>query len=113
MYGLLKGYVFDAEYLRMVDTEVRTGIREHPPDWMSTFRSAYFHHPDELASEIREGGLEHQATLGVLGPAWMVPDLDSSWRDEAKREVILEIARVTESEPVVGPRLMGVGTKAG
>jgi ubiquinone/menaquinone biosynthesis C-methylase UbiE len=111
IYGLLQGHVFDDDYYKMVDTEVRTGRREHPPEWMNTFPSAYFHHPDELASEIREGGLEHRATLGVLGPAWMVPDLDGSWQDEAQRELILEIARLTEDEPVLGPRLMGVGTK--
>ena len=41
----------------------------------------------------------------------MVPDLDASWQDEAQREAILEIARLTENEPVLGPRLMAVARK--
>jgi hypothetical protein len=41
----------------------------------------------------------------------MVPDLDASWQDEAQREIILEIARLTEAEPVLGPRLMAVARK--
>ena len=49
--------------------------------------------------------------MGILGPAWMVPDLDGSWKDTAQREVILDIARLTENEPVLGPRLMAVARK--
>jgi hypothetical protein len=111
IYGLRRGYVFDPAYQRMIRTEVATGHRENPPAWLSTFPNAFFHHPDELGGELRQGGLIHEITLGILGPAWMVPDLDASWQDEAQREVILEIARMTENEPVLGPRLMAVGRR--
>lgn len=111
IYGLLRGYVFDADYLRMIRTEVQTGRRENPPDWLVTFPNAHFHHPDELRAELEEGGLAHEATLGILGPAWMVPDLDASWENDAQRGVILEIARLTEGEPVLGPRLMAVARR--
>jgi len=111
IYGLVRGYVFDPVYRRMIQTEVQTGRRENPPDWLVTFPNAFFHHPDELKAELEEGGLVHERTLGILGPAWMVPDLDASWHDAAQREVILEIARLTEGEPVLGPRLMAVARK--
>jgi ubiquinone/menaquinone biosynthesis C-methylase UbiE len=111
IYGLLQGYVFDADYYGMIEAEVRTGIRANPPKRISTFPRAYFHHPDELAAEMQEGGLEHETTLGVLGPAWMVPDLETSWGDQSRRAVILAIARLTEREPVLGPRLMALGRK--
>jgi SAM-dependent methyltransferase len=111
IYGLVRGYVFDPVYRQMIRTEVQTGRRENPPDWLVTFPNAFFHHPDELKAELEEGGLVHERTLGILGPAWMVPDLEASWQDEAQREVILEIARLTEREPVLGPRLMAVARK--
>jgi SAM-dependent methyltransferase len=111
IYGLLRGYVFDPVYRRMIRTEVQTGRREDPPDWLMTFPNAFFHHPDELKAELQDGGLVHERTLGILGPAWMVPDLDASWKDQAQREVILDIARLTENEPVLGPRLMAVARK--
>jgi hypothetical protein len=41
----------------------------------------------------------------------MVPDLDESWQDAAQRQVLLDIARLTENEPVLGPRLMAVARK--
>ena len=112
IYGLLRGYVFDPAYRQMIMTEVHTGLRENPPDWLVTFPNAFFHHPDELKADLEEGGLVHDRTLGILGPAWMVPDLDASWQDEAQRETIVEIARLTEAEPVLGPRLMAVARKA-
>jgi ubiquinone/menaquinone biosynthesis C-methylase UbiE len=111
IFGLLRGYVFDFSYLEMIRTEVKTGLRENPPAWSGTISNAFFHHPDELKGELQAGGLIHEDTLGVLGPAWMVPNLDESWQDEAQREVILEIARLTENEPVLGPRLMAVARK--
>ena len=112
IFGLLRGYVFDPAYQRMIRTEVKTGHRENPPAWLHTFPNAFFHHPDELKAEIQEGGLIHETTLGILGPAWMVPDLDASWKDAAQRETILEIARMAEHEPVLGPRLMAVARRA-
>jgi SAM-dependent methyltransferase len=112
IFGLLHGYVFDPAYREMIRTEVKTGLRENPPAaWSGAIANAFFHHPDELKAELQAGGLIHEITLGILGPAWMVPNLDASWQDEAQREVILEIARLTENEPVLGPRLMAVARK--
>jgi ubiquinone/menaquinone biosynthesis C-methylase UbiE len=112
IYGLRHGHVFDPAYYRMIANEVKTGKREDPPDWAFTFPNAYFHHPDELKVELEESGLIHGRTLGILGPAWMVPNLDESWADESQRETLMGIARLTENEPVLGPRLMAVGRKS-
>lgn len=111
IYGLTQGHVFDPAYHAMIRNEVQTGRRENPPPWAFTFPQAYFHHPDELRAEITESDMTHEATLGILGPAWLVPDLDASWQDPAQREVILDIARLTEREPVLGPRLLAIGRK--
>ncbi|NLS78347.1 MAG: class I SAM-dependent methyltransferase [Chloroflexi bacterium] len=111
LYGLTKGHVFDPAYYAMIHNEVRTGVRRDPPAWATTFPSAYFHLPAELAGELADGGLAHVATLGILGPAWLVPDLEASWADARQREALLGIARLTEGEPALGPRLLAVGRK--
>lgn len=111
IYGLLKGYVFDPHYQKMIRTEVTTGLRQDPPDWLFTFPNAYFHLPDELESEVEEAGLSCEGVFGIIGPAWMVPDLERSWQDPDQRAVILEIARMIENEPALGPRLLAVGRK--
>lgn len=112
LYGLTKGLIFDPAYHAMIAHEVRTGRRENPPPGTFTFPNAFFHLPEELRSEIQESGLAYETMLGILGPAWMAPDLDKSWQDPAEREAILDIARLTENEPVLGPRLLAVARKS-
>lgn len=111
IYGLTQGHVFDAEYLSMLREEVQTGLRKDAPSWANTFISAYFHKPEELEEEVKEAGLIHEGTLGIVGPAWLVPDLDASWADEEKRKTIMEVAWMVEDESVLGPRIMIVGQK--
>jgi hypothetical protein len=95
----------------MTKEEVTTGVRTNAPDWLHTFANAFFHHPDDLAAELADAGLLHERTLGVLGPAWLVPDLDAAGQDAEKRETLMEVARLLESESVLGPRLMAVARK--
>lgn len=112
VYGLTQGYVFDAHYLAMTREEVTTGLRRNAPEWLHTFTSAYFHLPDELEQELADSGLVPEQTLGILGPAWLVPDLDESWQDAERREVLMEVARLLEDETVLGPRIVAVARKA-
>ena len=111
VYGLTKGFVFDPDYLRMTRDEIATGVRKDVPSWLKTFPSAFFHHPQELQEEIVEAGLIYQRTLGIVGPAWLAPDLDQCWQDDEKREALMEVARLLENEPVLGPRLMSAAIK--
>ena len=111
IYGLTEGHVFDAEYLSMIRKEVKTGLRKDAPSWANTFISAYFHQPDELQEEVEKAGLIQEGILGIVGPAWLVPNLDESWADEEKRKTIMEVARLVEDESVLGPRIMVVGRK--
>jgi SAM-dependent methyltransferase len=111
IYGLTRGLIYDPVFLKMAQTETRTGLRIHPPENLFIFPFAFFHHPDELTAEIQAAGLRHEATLGIIGPSWLVPDLEASWQDSAKREAILAAARMTENEPLLGPRLLGIGRK--
>jgi ubiquinone/menaquinone biosynthesis C-methylase UbiE len=112
IYGLLQGHVFDDAYLKMICREVETGLRIDPPAWAFTFPNAYFHHPDELRAEVQGSGFQLDALLGVLGPAWMAPDLEQNWRDEERRAVLMRLAGLVENEPVLSPRLLAAARKA-
>jgi ubiquinone/menaquinone biosynthesis C-methylase UbiE len=111
VYGITKGLIYDADYRRMIRTEVETGRRTNPPDGINTLPNAFFHLPRELGSELEGAGLQCEALLGVVGPAWMVPEIDAAWSDPAKRACMIEMARLLENEPVLGPRVLGVGRK--
>ena len=105
IYGLTQGLVFDHQYLHMTIRELSTGARRDPPADMKTFREAYFHLPSELLEELGDAGFRCEPCLGILGPAWQVPNLDAVWADATKREVLLTLARQVERESLLSPQL--------
>jgi hypothetical protein len=56
------------------------GQHRNPTDRPDYFTTAYFHHPDELAEEVRSAGLLVEGIYGIEGPGWMLPDVGSGWR---------------------------------
>lgn len=111
IYGVSEGLVFNEAYMEMVEHEVKDGRRANSPAWADTFGDAFFHLPGELKAELEASGFIQEALLGVVGPAWQVPDLEEAWKDPTKRATILTVARLTEQEPLLGPRLLAVARK--
>jgi len=110
--GIRYGHVFNDNYLATCEAEVTTGRHERPAGWRSGgFITTFFHHPSVLTAELREGGFACERVLGVHGPAWNVPDFAASWDNPAHRNVMLQIARLTENEPVLSPHMMAVAWK--
>jgi ubiquinone/menaquinone biosynthesis C-methylase UbiE len=111
IYGICKGLIYGADYMRMIRREVETGLRTNPPDGAKTLPNAFFHLPQELRAEVEAAGMTCDTVLGVVGPAWLVPEIDNAWENLAKRESMLKMARLLEHEPVLGPRMLAVGRK--
>lgn len=63
------------------------------------FTTAYFHHPDEVADELRAVGLSVAAVVAVEGLAAFTANTEESLDDAASREVLLRWLRLLESEP--------------
>jgi SAM-dependent methyltransferase len=98
--GLRQGLLTDPEFAALVERDLREGQHRNPmpdrhPGWFTT---AFFHHPDELAAEVRDAGLELEAVLAVEGPGWLFQD---RWADPAQRDSILRAARAVEREPTL------------
>jgi ubiquinone/menaquinone biosynthesis C-methylase UbiE len=97
--GLLRGFLEDARFEEIVERDVREGQHRNPtgrPEWFTT---AYFHLPEELRYEVIEAGFEVEALVGIEGPAWVLPDLDSWLEDPLRRPRLLEAIRRVETEP--------------
>jgi ubiquinone/menaquinone biosynthesis C-methylase UbiE len=108
--GLVRGWIWDRDYLAMVREEIATGQHRRPPTWR-VLTTAFFHHPTALAQEVTEAGLQHEVTLGIQGPVWLAPDFEPNWQDAAKREALLEVARLVEHEPVHSPHMVAIARK--
>lgn len=91
----------DEATFRMIESTVRTGL--HCGDEIGL---VYFHRPAELREEVVSAGFMDVELRGVIGPAWIIRDLDEVWENPVKRESILRIVRLLEKEE----SLMGFST---
>jgi ubiquinone/menaquinone biosynthesis C-methylase UbiE len=97
--GLLRGFLEDPSFEEIVERDVREGQHRNPtgrPEWFTT---AYFHLPEELRDEVIEAGFKVEALVGIEGPAWVLPDLDTWLEDPLRRSRLLEAIRRVETEP--------------
>jgi SAM-dependent methyltransferase len=62
------------------------------------FTTAYFHHPDEVALELADAGLEVAAVVSVEGPAAFMAEVDALLDTPADREVLMRWLRLLEAE---------------
>jgi ubiquinone/menaquinone biosynthesis C-methylase UbiE len=97
--GLLRGFLEDPRFKNIVERDVREGQHRNlsgRPEWFTT---AYFHLPEELRNEATEAGFLVEALVGIEGPGWILPDLDSWLEDPPRRSTLLEAIRRVETEP--------------
>jgi SAM-dependent methyltransferase len=99
--GLFRGALDDPAFRSIVERDLVDGQHRNPtsrPEWFTT---AFFHHPDELRSEVGEADLSLLELVGLEGPAWLLPDLGERWADAERRERALAAARAVEREPAL------------
>lgn len=99
--------IFDA-----VTGALRTGHWD-PPD-RGRMAQAYFHLPEELLAEVVAAGFDPADLFGIEGPGHLRADLRTAWEDPVRRESILRVARVVESDPsllAANAHVMAIGWK--
>ncbi|MBQ8555513.1 MAG: methyltransferase domain-containing protein [Clostridia bacterium] len=83
----------DDAYYRMIEATVRTGLHTG-----NEIGLVYFHKPEELHREVAASGFEEVELRGVIGPCWIIRNLEEAWPDPVKREAIMRIVRLLERE---------------
>jgi SAM-dependent methyltransferase len=112
--GLSREILRDPDFARIVERDLLDGHHRNPTDRLDYFTTAYFHRPEDLRRELADAGFEVAALYGVEGPGWMLPDLVDRWNDPERRDVLVQVARMLESEPSVlgcSAHLIVVGRK--
>jgi ubiquinone/menaquinone biosynthesis C-methylase UbiE len=112
IYGLLHVLVWDADYLKMIDLELASG-QHRKPENLNVFITAFFHHPDELRAELDEAGMLLDEIVGIQGPGWIVPDFEANLKSAERLDILVEIARRMEKDPVVSPHMLAVARRPG
>lgn len=85
----------DDDLLPVVAEAVRTGVFR---GGHRIFTNAYFHLPSELQREVADAGFAAVEVLNVEGPGVLVRDFEDWWGDPDRRQILLEVARLVESE---------------
>jgi len=104
-------------FYKMLEREITTGHHIKNPE--STYKGigrSYFHLPNELRSEIEAAGFKDTDIRGVIGPAWLTPDICKVWTDEYKRESLMRIVRLCEKEESIlglSTHLLSISRKPG
>lgn len=91
----------DEACYRMIESTMRTGLHRG-----NEIGLVYFHRPDELRREVAAAGFADVALRGVIGPAWIIRNLDEIWPNPIKREAVMRIVRLLDREE----SLMGFST---
>ncbi len=98
----------------MLRGELTKGEHHRPEKYPNFIAEAYFHTPEAFSAELTEAGFNVDELLAVEGIIWPAPDLNAKWEDPVSQKRLLELLRLTESEPSVlgySPHFMAVARK--
>jgi SAM-dependent methyltransferase len=107
----LPGVLADPAVERMVRRDLAGGPHLNPSATFQYFTTAFFHHPDELAAEVRDAGLALADLLPVESLGVATTGFARAWADPARRETLLDLVRSIEREPSllgVSPHMIAV-----
>src|SRR5438876_9202978 len=88
--GLARKLSVDPRFVKIRDRDLADGQHRNDTDNVDYFTTAYFHRPDDLRSVLDVAGFRDVTILGVEGPRWMVPALDTRWEDGDLRRDLLD-----------------------
>ncbi len=111
----LSGPLFDdPAFAAIVERDLRDDQHRNETGKLAYFTTAFFHRPDELASELGEAGFALAALYAIEGPGAWLPQFRRRWDDAADRERLLSFLRTVEREPALlgmSPHLLGVARR--
>ncbi len=113
--GMARDLLDDPDFRPIVERDLSEGQHRNTTDHPSYFTTAFFHHPDELRSELECAGLDVESIRGIEGPTWILPDVAKRWEDEKRRELWMQLLEKVETESSllgVSAHLLAVGRKA-
>ena len=99
--GLARDFFADPRFTAIAERDVRDGQHRNPTGQFDYFTTAYFHRPEDLRAEMLDAGLEMVGLFGIEGPGWILPDVAERLADARRRDDLLRIARLLESEPSI------------
>ncbi len=99
--GVQRGFLADDHYAELLEQELIDGQHRNLTEQRGYFTTAFFHHPDEINTEVTEASFTQIETLAIEGLATGMPDFERFWNDPDQREQLLRFLRIVESDPAI------------
>ena len=99
--GLSRGFFQDADFRKIVETDLTHGLHRNPTSQAAYFTTAHFHRPEELGAEVSDAGFGDVQLFAIQGPAWSTAQFRNIWNDAVQRQKLLEFLSLIESEPSI------------
>lgn len=116
VFGKKNRLLEEAEFMEMVERELSDGshIKPHSGNYRGIGNS-HFHSAEELRSELRLAGFDDTEIHGVVGGAWLAPNIDELWKNEKSRAALMRTVRLLDGrEDIIGlsTHILGISRKA-
>jgi SAM-dependent methyltransferase len=108
--GISRGLIRDPDFVRIVKQDLKTGQHRNEIRNLDYFTTAFFHHPDELKTELIEGGFPNPRLCAIEGPLWTVPESAAA----EQQQELMAIVRALETEVTLigaSAHIMGIAAK--
>ena len=106
VFGVDNRLIEENAFMQMVERELTDGEHIKPSEKDSNYRGigrSHFHSPQELKSELLQAGFAKTHIHGVVGSAWLAPNLNELWQDDKSRNALMRTVRLLdEREDILG-----------
>lgn len=106
VYGVDNRLIEEDAFIKMVERELSDGEHIKPLEKDSNYRGigrSHFHSPKELKSELLQAGFIKTHIHGVVGAAWLAPNLNELWQNDKSKNALMKTVRLLdEREDIIG-----------
>lgn len=115
VFGVGNYLLNDEDFMNMVERELYDGehIKKEGGAYTGIGRS-HFHSAAELKNELALAGFSNNKIHGVVGSAWLAPNIDELWKDAKSRESLMRSVRMLDMrEDIIGlsTHILGISQK--
>lgn len=104
VFGAQNRLLEEDAFMHMITRELVDG--EHIWPVNSSYKGmgrSHFHSANELKDELFEGGFHSIIVHGVVGGAWLAPNIDELWKNPDSREALMRTVRMLDMrDDIVG-----------
>ncbi|RQO71686.1 SAM-dependent methyltransferase [Pedobacter sp. KBW06] len=97
--ALQNGIIHQPEVFNMCQQQLSSGNHHPPAEFPGMLAQAYFHKPAALSMEFEKAGFKSSGITAVEGIAWLDNNFFEAWAMPEKRERLLKLTQLIESDP--------------